>query len=272
MIHHLLSGLDSYHGQIEVIIRDVGHGNWNEIRFGNTRIIYDIGAQKEWPANRIQSIIDAAKFKKNEEIYIFISHWDVDHYHAILKLNKSQLKQVKGFFAPTLRNPRTQTMNRVLERLNDAGISVSTIPFSIKKNKGRKIELQLAYGGNRLKVFRSTKTTSTNLNSIVLSLVTNSKSVLMTGDQNYEKLHDFVISSKPPTMPMIMVMPHHGGFAGNLDTKKWGIIHLDEIIISYHDSNSYGHPLAINRTRAETLLVTKPVLYTNGTGNKTFNI
>lgn len=271
MIHRLIKKLDAFKDSIEVIVRDVGHGNWNEIRFGATRIFFDIGAQKDWRKSKIQELVEAADIKKSDNIYIFVSHWDVDHYHAILKLSDSELKQIKGFFAPN-RIPKTNTAKRVKDLLKIAGISLDTIPFTSKRCIDKKIELNLVYGGRSLKIYRSSQTYSRNLDSLVFYLETNKNCVLLTGDQKYEKLHDYVISLISPKVPMILVLPHHGGDAGNFNRTHWSAHSIEEIIISYYKSNSYGHPSDANWQIAENLLISKPILYTNDTGDKSFFI
>ncbi|MCM3722471.1 hypothetical protein [Solibacillus isronensis] len=269
MINSLIKSLDTFKGSIEIIVRDVGHGNWNEIRFGTTRIFFDIGAQKDWHENKVQNLVTAANIRKSENIYIFVSHWDVDHYHAILKLSDFELKQIKGFFAPE-RIPKTNTAERVKHLLNSAGIGLYLIPWTTKKHTDKRIELNMVFGGDKLKIFRSSKTNSRNLDSIVFYIETYKNSVMLTGDQKYEKLYDYIVSEVLPKAPMIFVLPHHGGNAGDFNISHWSTTSLEEVIISYHESNTYGHPLENNCRTAQSLLVCKPILSTNDTGDKVF--
>lgn len=271
MIEKLIKSLDSFKQEITVIIHDVGHGNWNEIKFGKSRIFFDIGAQKDWTENKIQKIIDNVNIKLGENIYIFISHWDVDHYHAILKLSLSQLKQIRGFVSPEKR-PLTNTAKRVEDLLKREGIPIFSIPFSNKVFNDRRVELQLKYAGNTLKIFRSTKTNSRNLDSIVFLLMRDKNNVVFTGDQKYEKLYEYVMVPSTPTSSLIFVLPHHGGNAGDLKFHDWSRISIGEVVVSYHDTNRYGHPLDINMTKARDLINPKSVKITNGTGNKIFTI
>lgn len=269
MITKLLDKLDNHLGPIIFIVHDIGHGNWNEIRFGKTRIFFDIGAQKEWRGKRVRKLVDTANITQEEDIYIFISHWDTDHYHAILKLTVSELKRVKGVFAPQ-RIPATNTAKNVEDFLHAAGISIDKIPFSVKKSTDNKIELNLFYGGKILRIYRSSKTSSRNLDSLVFYMETKERSLLLTGDQKYEKLYSYILDTVFPKRPLILVLPHHGGYAGYFDKKQWSKVSLEEIIISYHSSNKYEHPLKENYSTAEDLLLSKLLIYTNDTGNKSF--
>ena len=72
MIDRVIKELHTFKGAINVIVRDVGHGNWNEISFGPTRIFFDIGAQKDWRESQIQKVVDAAGINKSENIYILL--------------------------------------------------------------------------------------------------------------------------------------------------------------------------------------------------------
>lgn len=270
MISNLLRSIDSFHAQIKVTVRDVGHGNWNEIQFGSTRIFFDIGAQKQWRKNKVRSILDNARIQPDEKIFIFLSHWDTDHYHAILGLTDIELKSIKGFVAPN-NMPDTNTADQVKKRLEAAGIRINLIPFTNKKVKDKKIELNLNYNGKKLKIFRSTNTNNRNLNSIVFHFDCNGRSLLLSGDQNYEKLFEYVINQVSCANPMILLLPHHGGSAGKFKELDWRSVLLDEIVISYHDSNTYGHPLDTNiKVSANLLSSNKLILTTNDSGDKVF--
>ncbi|WP_066175588.1 hypothetical protein [Bacillus marinisedimentorum] len=74
MLDELIKKIDAWTGKIELIIRDVGHGNWNEIRFSNTRICYDIGAQVRCTESQLDNLIRNSKIKGKDEIFIFLSH------------------------------------------------------------------------------------------------------------------------------------------------------------------------------------------------------
>jgi beta-lactamase superfamily II metal-dependent hydrolase len=271
LIQKIINDLDSYSGEIKITVRDVGHGNWNEIEYSNKRILFDIGAQKSFGEVDLLKIICKAKFKSGEEIYIFISHWDVDHYHAILKLSNKELKLIKGIFGPT-NIPKTNTAKRVTSLINKVGIKYYGIPFTAKRHLNKKIELNLLYSGAKLKIFRSSPTMSRNLDSIVILLEGNNNSVLFSGDNTYEKIFDYVLTSCQPSVPLNLILPHHGGGAGKFNFSSWTTVALENIIISFCENNSYGHPLPENLKVSKKLLVSKPLVVTNGSGSKYFTI
>ncbi|MGF3105125.1 hypothetical protein [Rossellomorea sp. DUT-2] len=271
LIQKIVNDLDNHSGEITLTVRDVGHGNWNEIKYENKRILFDIGAQKNYGEDDLLKIIRRAKFKNEEEIYIFISHWDVDHYHAILKLSKKELQLIKAVFGP-LNVPRTNTAFRVMNLISDAGIIYHGIPSTKKRYLNKQIELNLLFYGTKMKIYRSSKTKSRNLDSVVLLLEGNNSSVLFTGDNNYEKLFNYVVTNSFPNRPLNLILPHHGGAAGKFKLSSWSTVSLENIIISYHQDNSYGHPSPENINISQKLLAFKPHVVTNGSGCKCFTI
>jgi beta-lactamase superfamily II metal-dependent hydrolase len=270
-VQKIINDLDSYSGVIKVKVRDVGHGNWNEIKYSNKRILFDIGAQKNFGEEDLLNIINNAKFKIGEEIYIFISHWDVDHYHAILKLTNKELQLIKAIFGPS-NIPKTNTAKRAMNVINHAKIKYYGIPFTAKRHLNKKIELNLLFSGSKIKLFRSSPTRSRNLDSIVIFLEGNNNSVLFSGDNTYEKIFDYVLTICQPHVPLNFILPHHGGRAGNFNISTWTTLPLENIIISFCEKNSYGHPLPKNLKVSQKLLGSKPLLVTNGSGDQDFKL
>jgi beta-lactamase superfamily II metal-dependent hydrolase len=275
MLDNLIHRINNYSGPFRITVHDVGHGNWNEIQFGDTRIFFDIGAQMGWGNLRVQQIINNVNIEPDDEIYIFLSHWDIDHYHSILQLEGTQqLEQIRAFFAPSNEH-KTATVNRVINILSSAGIPFYPIEFTNKRNRHNKeIELNLEeYCLGRLKIYRSTRTRSKNLNSIVMHFETENNNVLFTGDQKYEKLYSYVVNHSDKNKPYIFVLPHHGGYAGKFKKDEWETVNFSDIIISYHESNRYGHPFQSHITTANSLLKdSNTIIETNGTGSKFFII
>jgi beta-lactamase superfamily II metal-dependent hydrolase len=271
LLQKIINDLDSYSGVIKLTVRDVGHGNWNEIKYRNKRILFDIGAQKNFGEEDLLEIIREAKFKIGEEIYIFISHWDVDHYHGILKLSDKELQLIKAIFGPA-NIPDTNTAKRVMNLINDAGIKFYGVPFTSKRHPHKQIELNPIFSGSKLKIYRSSETKSRNLDSVVMFLEGNKKSVLFSGDNTYEKIFDYVLTICKSNVPLNLILPHHGGRAGKFKINSWNTVNLENIIISFSEKNSYGHPLPENLKVSQILLASKPLVVTNGNGSIHFRL
>ncbi|WP_066175586.1 hypothetical protein [Bacillus marinisedimentorum] len=157
--------------------------------------------------------------------------------------------------------------------MKESGVPLITISFTSKRYNDRKIEMNRVCKGQRLKVYRSLKTKNRNLDSIVIYVKTEDKCVLLSGDQRYDKLHDYIILDDFPKVPLIFVMPHHGGYAGHFKKSDWDkILPIESIVISYHDSNNYGHPFETNVRTAERLVSPNNVFRTNGSGDKYYLI
>jgi len=80
----------------EIIIRNVGQGNWNEIYTSKKlQLIFDFGTH--YPASKIaiNNLVKSRVAKiSNDQPALIISHWDVDHYHCLFGLG---IKEISNF-------------------------------------------------------------------------------------------------------------------------------------------------------------------------------
>ena len=72
---------------LEFKVNDVSQGNWNEIRQnGIVRLVYDVGAPITASNTELQRYINQyAKQYAADHPYLVLSHWDMDHYHCLIK-------------------------------------------------------------------------------------------------------------------------------------------------------------------------------------------
>ncbi|MCW7552735.1 hypothetical protein NX722_08790 [Endozoicomonas gorgoniicola] len=91
----------------------------------------------------------------------------------------------------------------------------------------------------------------------------------MTGDHHYEKIYD-AIKTRYTGKDIILVTPHHGGYAGNLTIGNWlSEFNVIECPISV-GTNTYRHP-SQNIENLKKLQKSKPQI-TQDIGDITFKI
>ncbi|KYG57880.1 ComEC/Rec2 family competence protein [Planococcus maritimus] len=230
-----------------LIVHDVGHGNWNQIKSDEYTVFFDIGADKYYGKEDIRALIQKSGLEETERFSIVISHWDVDHYHVLFKMEKSELRKIEKVIAPTppanIKGETPKTIARVIELLEDENICIEFIPKSRKlDNSTQKVEIHFSCVINSyISLYRTTGAKNKNLDSIVLYYEGNDKSIVLTGDNYYNKVYEFILA--PRTInKLIMVVPHHGGLAGKFIPRDWASLSTETVICSW-GINNYGHSL-----------------------------
>ncbi|WP_163527356.1 hypothetical protein [Halobacillus ihumii] len=230
--------------QLKVI--NIGHGNWNEVHFcfknkGATklfRLIYDLGMDNGFGNQKIDRILDDNRIRLDEEVHVVLSHWDTDHISSICYMDDEEIKKIKSFIAPD-NLPGSNTYIKAWGRLITNGVT----PILLKpaKGKGRGIRLKEIANGLHFNVYRATSGVSRNQTGIAIHVRGKERSGLLTGDHHYNKIMEDIILKANNLKPnLTMVIPHHGGKAGRIDSKNWSSLKFKGFI-SYGD-NGYGHP------------------------------
>lgn len=230
-------------GDMKLTVVDCGHGNWNEIETAADRVLYDVGAGRWFTASRVRALVGArAIAAETRSITIVISHWDVDHYHALLEFSDIELTKVRAVFVPS-QVPDTETYRRVLNRLTQLNVNVVALPPAAATSGSKKITLERHSNHGAFTVFRATPGRSRNQTGIVLGIRGHKEVALLTGDHHYDKV--LAAAIKIPSYgqrPCILVAPHHGGHAGDPQSAAWlGFFSSLTTPISC-GSNFYGHP------------------------------
>ncbi|MBK59563.1 MAG: hypothetical protein CML01_12260 [Pseudomonas sp.] len=225
---------------------DCGHGNWNEIRTDNLRLMYDVGASRLYDASQVARLVQSQAIgAQGIEVKIYISHWDVDHYQSILKFTYADLSVITEVTAPS-QLPNTATCKRILALLDNHEISVRLLPPAPRATRGHTIDLIEIQRAGPLTVFRATAGRSRNQSGIVLCYESQNKLVLLVGDHHYEKILNAIQGRFSPAKDCVFVAPHHGGNAGSIDVSAWRAMFSSfETVISCGD-NSWNHPLVDN--------------------------
>lgn len=232
--------------KVNVTVFDVGQGNWNEINFDNkTLICYDFGSSSSHKLShliqnhvrpqvlgmRINSILDEKNLKK----ILIISHWDVDHYIGLQSLTDIQLKSFKFCIVPN--RIENETTARIFEKLK-RNTKVIPIEMNSRIQGVSSSRLTVEYNSDILKLFKGTKCRDRNKRGILLSLHFNHQDFVFPGDHHYNQIDNYVMNYCC-NKEYNLVIPHHGGNAGNhqllsnVRNGSYGIISA---------GGRYGHP------------------------------
>jgi len=232
-------------GSITLTVVDCGHANWNEIETPSDRIIYDVGASRYFTKAMVRDVIVSRKIgTEKRPICLFISHWDVDHYLALLEFNPVELSKLRNVVVPS-QIPNTATFARVCQLLADNNVPLTAIPPAARPaNSSRVIALVQHWRQGAFTIFRATSGRARNQTGIVLGVQGSNQVALLTGDHHYDKV--LTASANVASYgraSCVLVTPHHGGAAGNVATKDWHNVFSSLTTPISCGANSYGHPL-----------------------------
>lgn len=228
-----------------VRVVDCGQGNWNELLGPDWRLIYDCGASWKWTKRAVRKFVQERQLESGLRTILVVSHFDVDHYHALLEASDSEVGQFELVLAPN-RIPGTATAKRFLARLASQGVKVRLLPPTTPlPGDGRKIMLRSESRLGSVEVLRATPGASRNQTGIALIAKGTQRTAVLTGDHHHPKVLEAVLRYGHGGSEAVYVVPHHGGAAGKLVASDWGkVFGAFRPVLSYGQSNSYGHPRA----------------------------
>ncbi|MFJ9385208.1 hypothetical protein ACIROD_15875 [Peribacillus sp. NPDC101481] len=231
-------------GDINVVVKNVGQGNWNEIYSNNKcRIIYDLGASIHFSKLEVKKVIQSTNAFFDRPSLI-ISHWDVDHYKAIFQIEDTLLKQLCCVFCPS-KLPNL-TSKRAFKILQNSCWCINAISPSNLRIVKRRVSLELMIRNSNFSLFRGEKSSDRNKSGLSIAIWSKKEAVIMAGDHYYSQIFDDIYKSIPVGMKLNIVTPHHGGEAGKLDSYVGRIPRVNKAVTST-GKNSYGHPREKNR-------------------------
>lgn len=231
-------------GKIELTVVDCGHGNWNEINTDTDRVIYDVGASRWFTKSQVRTVVAGRNIiNENRPISVVISHWDVDHYHALLEFTPAELAKLRVVFTPS-QIPDTETYRRVSKLLTNHGVVLEALQPAVRLGKSRDIVLEQHWQQGIYTMFRATPGRSRNQTGIVLGVRGQREVALLTGDHHYEKVlaaaRKMVAHGQ---QPCVLITPHHGGLAGTPSAKAWLKVFPSLTTPISCGANSHGHPM-----------------------------
>ncbi|MDI1234541.1 MAG: hypothetical protein PSX81_09685 [bacterium] len=231
-------------GQISIMVRNVGQGNWNEIKQNDSvKIVFDAGAPTNASNISVLGIIGskAIEYSKDRPGLI-LSHWDKDHYHSLLGMSNAELGGFSFFicrnFIPNL------TSRKLFERIKKAlGLNnIIAIAAGNKVTRGGPTCLKpLTAINNQIVIYNGQRNKNRNLSGLVLTIKTGKASAILSGDCYYEQISRDILPHLNYTCDHYLIVPHHGGNAGNYLYNSNKRNKLKEAIISV-GNNPYKPP------------------------------
>ncbi len=234
---------------IEVVVNNVWQGNWNEAKCnGETRIVFDMGAPLHAKKIEVEILVNRILpryHNLSRKPVMILSHWDKDHYHAMLGLSNAGLSLFDCFIFPG--NPPTATSKRILNKINNNNISVIIVRPDYRKRGMPSLPKSIWVGPN-YEIFIGQEHNDRNLSGIQMFLHSQTANVILSGDCGwFQIIH--ILTKKSASIQhrevCNLVVPHHGsgedktyfGFTipFNMD-KGLAVISVDK------NGNSYGHP------------------------------
>jgi beta-lactamase superfamily II metal-dependent hydrolase len=238
-------------GKLSVTIRNVGQGSWNEINENDkTSIVFDAGASIYATKTDIRNIIGNRSDKySTEKPGLILSHWDKDHYHSLVGMTDAELANF-AFFICRDRIPNLTSrvlLGRIISAIGmDNTYKIPSEPRTARGGHTHLIPLMPL--SSQLMIYNAQHHKNRNISGIVISLKTKASSIILAGDCHYEQISVDVLPHLNFKHKHYLIVPHHGGKAGNyiynLPRKATPV----NAIISV-GPNNYGHPM-LNYTRA----------------------
>lgn len=231
-------------GDISIIVKNVGQGNWNEVYAENRcRIIYDLGASIHFSSLEVKQVVKSTNAFLDSPSLI-ISHWDVDHYKAIFQIEDTLINQLCCVMCPSILP--NLTSKRAFKILQENCGYINTIsPSNLRKVK-RKVSLEVLFKYKNLYLFRAEKSSDRNKSGLSIALWNKKGAAILAGDHHYSQIFLDIYNNIPPGLELNIVTPHHGGEAGKLDSFVGKISMVNKAVTST-GKNSYGHPKDENR-------------------------
>jgi hypothetical protein len=149
-----------------------GHANWNEVRSADHLYIYDTGACRSFNANEVRALVVRRTISAEDKVTVIISHWDIDHFHALLAFEAAELDKIERVIAPD-NIPETDTYVRVMTMLENHKIVVNSVPYASRSphdRHQRSIELIPFAALGNIYLLRATAGASRNQTGIVLAV------------------------------------------------------------------------------------------------------
>lgn len=244
-------GLHRLTNEIELVVRDVGQGNWNEL-YSNDEcmIIFDIGTSIHISGSETRMLIDSGKaFNGTHRPSLIISHWDIDHYKGIFQLKSSEINDFCCVFAPDILI--SETSKRAFKALKDNNSYIVAVAEITTRKVKRKISTQIYDSGNNYVLFQGEKASNRNHSGLSLA-VWNQEAAILTGDSSYYQVFENMIPELPNNSYINLVTPHHGGQAGSINSASFNSV-LAKFAITSTGRNSYGHPFNSVRQQLSSL-------------------
>ena len=231
---------------LELRVNNVGQGNWNEIRGinGHVLVVYDIGASIFEPRDQTRALSKSlVKDYDATTPVLVLSHWDFDHYGALLGLPDEKLSMFSRFICPKVVLARTiekvyNRMNRVLGKEN---ITILNSPYM--PNDASPLHKNDMISSSNVSLYMGSSLRKRNHGGIGLFITGEHKTVSLTGDYLLSQA-EFMANNETPNLPNVLIVPHHGGKC-EVDDRHYNVNPQCKLAIISSGKNPYGHPSGV---------------------------
>lgn len=236
--------------QIDIWVNDVGQGNWNEVRENNeTRIVYDMGARLNASKTEVDVLINRIVPRYNNlsiKPIMILSHWDKDHYHALLGLNDNLIGLFEKYVF--VGNPPTATARKAYNKITNVCSNVMVIRPGTKRKGMPSLPERVTTPNDIFDLYLGQIDSNRNLASFQLFIRTSKSNTLLCGDGGWFQINHIISEEAnlvEQNVVFNIVVPHHGS---GIDKTYYGFVlpkqmKAGDAIISVDEQNNiYGHP------------------------------
>lgn len=227
--------------KFELRVNNVEQGSWNEIwKDKMPYLMFDIGTN----AYKCNNLSDIDRQLHNHPIKddveaLFISHWHADHYNILLGMSLAEHNHIKHLICPAF--PLSLSAFNVIWWYKLSGKAITTIYHPYHENwKEYPIN-------DRVKLYaRRYEKSNPNNAGLLMYFDGVNNSATLPGDANYssaKEITDDAIAKFKSKGGHHLVVPHHGGNAGNYSYSISTSVAKTLAFISYGKGNPYDHPL-----------------------------
>ena len=230
----------------DLLVWNVGQGNFNEIRIGGKDgipyVLYDAGSdvlrEKKQFSERKSMLTD--RLMKEKLPLFVLSHWHTDHYSLLFAQSDDMLRSIQNYAMPAyVKNLSVFLLIARLYMLGISHIDMVKLPFS-SRWEGEKINENLMLFANR---YEHNKVNDSGLTLFVKGPHGNA---MLPGDCKYTiaegETNEAIEKMGAKNRNLCLVIPHHGGNAGKCVTYNVSKAKAIEGIVSVGEKNGYGHP------------------------------
>lgn len=226
----------------ELYVLDVGQGSTNFI-FGEDDYltIFDFGTSMYASNKQIEIIIgDYYPWLRAYKTSLIISHWDVDHYNIISKLDDVILESMRCVFAPE--KAISLTAKQVAKKLEKSCPRIVSCSSPKRKIRNR-VGLQIVSENRNYQLFIGERSSDGNKSGLALTVYGENGIAMLTADHSNSQVWTDMyeqIKSRKENKELHIVVPHHGADCGRFN-KKACIKNAGVATVSV-GKNSYKHP------------------------------
>lgn len=164
-------------GAMQVIVKNIGQGSWNEIVVNNTvKLVFDIGTHYSTKRNDVTRLLNGADTAyEQSKPGLIISHWDVDHYHFLKAMSD---KAITSFSFILCRNFTPSLMSRaIFARIRNLNSNCIVLPPDTRTTTLRETPLFDIYNNSRFLIFNSGASRNRNKDGLSLLIRNSGKSI-----------------------------------------------------------------------------------------------